>query len=266
MPSLKFSANLSFMFQETSNLLERYALAKEAGFKGVEVAFPYCNTVEEVVQAKKACNAEQVLINGYVDVPKGELGYAALTSPEDEAKFQSSVQKAVTYAKALDCKLIHVMSGAVVSPTPANDAAYDRNITWATRLFEKEGIIGVIEPINRRSVPNYYLSDYPRAVNLIKSIGSPNLKLMLDVFHLQQLHGNLTSNVSSLLKEGLVGHIQIAQVPDRGEPDSEGEVNYKYLLKLLEKEKYNGWIGLEYKPVDGTSKGLKWIKNLGYEL
>lgn len=265
MSSLKFCANLNFMFLECPNLLERYSLAKKAGFQAVEVGFPYSHSVEELVKAKKDANLEQVLINVFVgDVTKGELGFAAIPGQEDS--FQASVFKAVNYAKALDCKLIHVMSGAVKSPSAANLEVYEKNIRWATDVFAKENIIGLIEPINQRSVPNYFLSSYVTAVDIVKRINSPHLKIMLDVFHLQQLHGNLTFNIESLASEGLIGHVQIAQVPLRGEPDSPGEINYDHVFSVLKKIKYGGWVGLEYKPSNSTVHGLAWVERMGFKL
>lgn len=265
MSSLKFCANLNFMFTETPNLLERYSLAKKAGFQAVEVGFPYIHSSEELVKAKEDAGLKQVLINVFVGDPsKGELGFAAI--PGQEAAFQSSVLRAVDYAKALDCKLIHVMSGAVQNPSTSNHEVYEKNLRWAAQVFEKDKIIGLIEPINQRSVPNYYMSSYVAAVDLIKKINSPNLKIMLDVFHLQQLHGNLTSNIESLASAGLIGHVQIAQVPLRGEPNTSGEINFTYLFSVLEKINYNGWVGLEYKPAVTTSEGLKWINEMGLKL
>lgn len=265
MAPFKFCPNLNFMFLESPSILERYSLAKKAGFQAVEVGFPYVHSIEELVKAKEDNGLKQVLINVYVgDVTKGELGFAAIPGQEDA--FQASVLKAVNYAKALDCKLIHVMSGLVKNPTPANQETYEKNIRWATKVFEKEKIVGLIEPINQRSVPDYFMSSYITAVDLVKKVNSPNLKIMLDVFHLQQLHGNLVSNIEGLASEGLIGHVQIAQVPLRGEPNTPGEINYAYLFSILEKIKYDGWVGLEYKPSNGTVNGLTWIEAMGFKL
>lgn len=265
MSSLKFCANLNFMFLESPNLLERFTLAKKAGFNAVEVGFPYTHSIEELVKVKEATGLKQVLINVFVgDVTKGELGFAAIPGQEDA--FQASVLKAVNYAKALDCKLIHVMSGAVAQPSEENHNIYEQNIRWATQVFEKENIVGLIEPINQRTVPNYYMSSYGRAIDLVKKINSPSMRIMLDVFHLQQLQGNLTCNIESLVSAGLVGHVQIAQVPLRGEPDTSGEIDHAYLFSLLSKINYNGWVGLEYKPTNGTVAGLKWVENMGLKL
>lgn len=253
---LKFCANLSFMFQETSSLLERYQLAKDVGFRAVECAFPYVHSVEEVVAAQKKANVEQILINAFVgDVTKGELGFAAI--PGAEEKFIDSVNLAVKYAKALQCSRIHVMSGAVETVNEANVETYEKNIKHAASVFEKENIIGLIEPINPYSVPKYYMNNFHKGLDVVKKVNSPNLKLMLDMFHLQHLHGNLTQNIKEMLP--YVGHIQVAQVPDRHEPNTSGEINYQYIFPLLEQLGYDGWIGLEYKPAGSTEAGLKWL-------
>lgn len=260
---LKFCANLSFMFQETTSLLERYQLAKDVGFRAVECAFPYVHTVEEVVAAQKKANVEQILINAFVgDVTKGELGFASI--PGAEEKFNDSLNLAVKYAKALKCSRVHVMSGAVEKVNEENVKTYEKNIKHAASLFEKENIIGLIEPINPFSVPKYYMNDFQKGLKVVKKVNSPNLKLMLDMFHLQHLHGNLTLNIKELLP--YVGHIQVAQVPDRHEPNTSGEIDYRYIFSLLEQLEYDGWIGLEYRPAGGTKEGLKWVEEFNMKL
>ncbi|XP_044755450.1 putative hydroxypyruvate isomerase [Coccinella septempunctata] len=259
----KFCANLAFLFTE-SNLLERYNLAKNAGFKCVETGFPFGFTREEVVKAKTSSGLEQVLINIYTgDVTKGELGFAAL--PGKEQEFKESIHKTIQYAKDLGVRKIHIMSGRVLEGvSQANDNAYLQNLKYAAGLLEKENIVGLIEPINSYSVPNYYMNSYKKAVEVVETIKSPNLKIMLDIFHLQHIQGNVSNTIKDLMK--YIGHVQIAQVPNRNEPNTDGELNYKYILDLLRKEGYTDWIGLEYKPKSDTLKGLNWIKEMGYSL
>lgn len=261
--SLKFASNLSFMFLENSNIIERYQLAKEAGFKAVESGFPVGYTAQEVAKAKNNANIEQILINVFTgDTSKGELGFAAI--PGQEELFKNSIETTLTYAKALNCKLIHVMSGKVEKPSVANDNVYENNLLYAVQRFKEEGFVGVIEPINNITVPNYYMNSFLKGLNVVKKINSPHLKLQLDIFHMQHCCGNITQNIDNLLP--FVGHIQIAQVPNRHEPDTTGELNYKYILSLLESKGYQGYIGLEYLPQAGTVKGLDWIKKFGYTL
>nr|BAH71636.1 ACYPI006551 [Acyrthosiphon pisum] len=190
--NLKFCANLSFMYQETNCLLERYSLAAKSGFTSVECAFPYSETLEKLVQAKTNANVQQILINA----PRGEaheLGFAAIPSMEDS--FRSSIDLAVSYANALNCSKIHVMAGIVVQPTKVNHEAYEKNLTCAAQIFETKGIMGLIEPINKYSAPGYYLNTYERAIDVLNKINSPNLKLQLDIFHLQQIKGDLTNTL-----------------------------------------------------------------------
>lgn len=255
--NLKFCANLSFMYQETSNLLDRYGLAAKSGFSSVECAFPYADPLERVVRAKTDAGVQQILIN----VPRGEmheLGLAALPGMED--RFRSSIDLSVSYARALNCSKIHVMAGIVDRPTSANRETYEKNLKYAARIFETENITGLIEPINKYSAPGYYLNSYEQAIDILNRINNPSLKLQLDIFHLQQIDGDLTNNIKCLLPR--VGHIQLAQVPNRNEPNTPGEIDYNYIFQLLQELDYSDWIGLEYTPKDDTDKGLSWLRNL----
>ncbi|KAJ8674984.1 hypothetical protein QAD02_010770 [Eretmocerus hayati] len=259
----KFACNLSFMFQEVPVFTDRYQKAKDAGFKAVESGFPLGFSVQQVVEAKKKAGIEQALINVYTgDTLKGELGFAAI--PGKEKEFESSIDLTIEYAKALDCKKIHVMAGRVENPTAANDAAYEKSLRHAATKFASEGIIGVIEPINNITVPNYYMNNFEKAVEILKKIQSPHLKLQVDFFHLQLSRGAITKTFEECFP--YVGHIQIAQVPDRNEPHYVGEIDYRYVFSLLEKHKYNGYIGLEYKPKAGTVDGLVWLQQFGFTL
>lgn len=260
---MKFCANLSFMFTEASSILERYALAKDAGFKAVESGFPFGFTLEQVKEAKERAGIEQVLINLKTgDVTKGELGVTAVPGKENE--FKENFTTTVSYAKALNAKKIHIMAGKLENPTTQHWATYEKNLQYAAEVLRNENIIGVIEPINPYSVPNYFLSDFNKALDIIKRINSPNLKLMLDVFHLQQIMGDITHSITKFMP--YVGHVQIAQVPERNEPDTPGEINYKYVLEQLASKGYTDWIGLEYKPLNNSKEGLVWINNYGYKL
>lgn len=261
--ALKFASNLSFMFTEIPSIIDRYHSAKLAGFKAVECGFPFGFSIEQVATAKKKADVDQVLLNVFTgDVTKGERGFAAI--PGEEENFKESIEKTIKYAKALDCKMIHVMSGNVELPNAANDAVYEKNLLHAIERCQKENIVIVIEPINSYSAPNYYMNNFQKGLNLVKKINSAYLKLQLDIFHLQHCCGNITRNIQDILP--YVGHIQIAQVPDRHEPDTPGEIDYKYVLSLLEKTGYTGYIGLEYRPKSTTLEGLSWIKKYGYTL
>lgn len=245
--------------KETPNLLERYSLAQKSGFQAVECAFPYAFTPEELVKVQVDSGLEQILLN---TDPGTCLGFAALVNHEQ--KFMESLHKSIEYCQAVKCQRLHIMSGKMTENVTASTQVLKDNLKKALPLLEKAGIIGLIEPINPYWVPDYFLNDFDLAADIIKEINHPNLKLMLDVFHLQYLKGNLSNNIPKLLP--ITGHVQIAQVPTRHEPDSEGEKDYKYVLKLLEQEGYQGWIGLEYIPKAGTDQGLSWIQDFGYKL
>ncbi|CAH2054457.1 unnamed protein product, partial [Iphiclides podalirius] len=251
------------MFTEGATILERYSLAKEAGFKAVETGFPFGHTLEQVKRAKESSGVEQVLINLKTgDVSKGELGVTAIPGREND--FREDLKVTIDYAKALGAKKIHIMAGKLENATPRNWETYENNLKYAAVALKQVNLLGVIEPINQHSVPKYFLSDYEKAVDIIKRIDSTHLKLQLDIFHLQHICGDLSYNIKSLMP--YVGHVQIAQVPHRNEPDTPGEINYKYILENLESNGYHDWIGLEYKPIGNSKDGLKWIINFGYTL
>lgn len=264
--SIKFSANITMMFCEVPTLAERYGAAKAAGFKNVESAFPYFEPLESLRDAKEKAGVEQIVINTWPgDLSKGDIGLAAL--PDRQQEFESKLDLAIKTAKALNCKRIHVMAG--MKPDNCNEAemesTYIKNVTMAAKKFQPEGITCLIEPLNSRiTAPRYFLTDVNKAVEIIKKINLPNLKLQFDFFHIQIMEGNLTKTLEKFLP--YVGHIQIAQVPDRGEPDRQGEINFPYVFDLLRKLNYDGFVGLEYKPRGNTLDGLKWIKEYGLEV
>lgn len=261
--SLKFSANLCFMFHDTPSIKEKYKLAKEAGFKAVESNIFPNTTVKDMVEAKKSADVEQILLNVYTgDMSKGDFGFAAI--PGQEENFKKSLDTTIEYAKALNCKQIHILSGVVNKPTSANDDVYVKNLLYAIEKFKKEGIVALIEPICAADVPNYYLNSFETGLKIVKKINSPYLKLLVDIFHLQQICGNLTKNIMELLP--YTGYVQIGQVPDRNEPDTPGEINYEYVLSLLEKVGYNGYVSLEYYPKSTAIEGLSWMQKYGYKL
>lgn len=258
---LKLCANLSFMFTETSNLLERYQLASELGFKAVECAFPYEYPLADVIKAKTESQVQQILINCYPG-DKGQLGFAA--TPGHEIEFRASLDKAIEYAEALGCNMIHIMSGKILPGIVDASMAevYEENLKHAVKVLESKGMVGVIEPISRDAVPNYYMNSFDNALKIVKKFNNKSLRLQVDIFHLQLLKGNLTRNLIELLP--YTGHIQISQVPGRNEPDSIGELNYKYILELLEESNYDGYIGLEYKPKTCSKSSTEWISKWGY--
>lgn len=156
------------------------------------------------------------------------------------------------------------MSGKLENlPTNEHRETFTSNLKYAASQLESENIIGVIEPINHYSVPGYFLNDYKFAIETIKKIGSDNLKLMVDIFHMQMICGNISNNLKDF--SPYIGHVQIAQAPNRNEPFTDGELSYKYILSQLSAIGYDDYVGLEYKPLTSTVEGLKWVKDFGYE-
>lgn len=157
---------------------------------------------------------------------------------------------------------IHLMAGKLTDkPRSEHLKTYISNLKYSAKILEENNIIGLIEPINKYSLPNYFLDSYDVAVEVLKEVNSPNLKLMVDVFHLQHINGNVTNTFKELSE--YIGHVQIAQVPHRHEPDVPGELNFAYVFQAMKDNGYDGWVGCEYKPKNGTETGLKWIEQHG---
>ncbi|XP_055588233.1 putative hydroxypyruvate isomerase [Uranotaenia lowii] len=263
MSPLKFAANLNFLFTESADFVERYRLAKAAGFGGVEGPYPPKNvSVTDLVRVQQETGLEQVLLNiDLGDVPDGQFGCAAF--PEQEANFIKNLERTIECAKALNCKKIHIMAGKLKEPlSDQHDSTYISNLKAAARILEKNNILGVIEPINKYAVPGYYLSSYEKAIGVIREVNSPQLKLMFDIYHAQHIRGDITKGIREFASD--LGHVQLAQVPCRTEPDSPGELDYRYVLPTLASAGYTGWVGCEYKPRAGTEAGLGWLRQFGY--
>ncbi len=258
----KFSANLGFLFTELP-FLERFAEAAQAGFRAVEFPFAYDIQVKEIVAAAKEHKLEVVLINAPAgDWKAGERGLASLDGREHE--FAAGLVTALRYAQALECPRIHVMAGLI---DPAADAAerarrrrnYLRNLRFACEEAQSQGVTITIEPLNPRDIPNYLLTTQAEAHAIREEVGLPNLKVQMDLYHAQIVEGDLAEKIRRYLPH--IGHIQIAGVPGRHEPDI-GEINYSYLFRLLDELKYPGYVGCEYQPEHGTREGLAWFYKL----
>lgn len=256
---LKFAANLSMMFTEVT-MLERFAAAKASGFTGVEFLFPYEFQPDELAGRLHDNGLIQALFNlPPGDWSAGERGIAALPGRENE--FRDSVEVALSYAEALGCKTLHVMAG--VTPEGTTHAQmFDtlvENLMLAADSFAQAGITAVLEPLNSQDVPGYFLSRAADAALVIESVKRDNVRLQFDFYHAQIMGGDLARTYES--HADLVGHIQIAGVPDRHEPDI-GEINYPYIFNLINRLGYKDWIGCEYKPRTTTASGLSWLHSL----
>jgi hydroxypyruvate isomerase len=255
----KFAANLTMMFNEVP-FPQRFAAAAKAGFQGVEFLFPYDHAPHEVAQWLHENGLTSALFNMPPgDWANGERGLAAL--PGREAEFRAGVARALEYAQALGTKRLHAMAGLV--PAGAARARHREvfidNLRYAARELARYGITLLIEPINPRDMPGYFLSSQAEAHAIRAAVGEPNLQVQLDFYHAQIVEGDLATGLRKYF--GGVGHVQVASVPDRHEPD-EGEVNYPWLFRLLDEMGYDGWVGCEYRPRGRTEDGLGWMAAL----
>jgi 2-dehydrotetronate isomerase len=267
----RFAANLSMLYPELP-FMARFEAAANDGFEAVEYLFPYAFPAHELAAALRANSLQQVLFNappGGADRvtcaqawDAGERGLACL--PGREADFQFGVQLALDYAQALACPHIHVMAGLVpANADPAQlRATYVNNLRWAAGLAAQQGVEVLIEPINPRDMPRYFLNRQDHAHEIVLEVGVPHLKVQMDLYHCQIVEGDLSRKLRQYLPTGRVAHLQVAGVPDRHEPD-QGEVNYPYLFALLDELGYTGWVGCEYRPrrgtvAGGTTQGLGW--------
>ncbi|MTH64144.1 2-oxo-tetronate isomerase [Paracoccus shanxieyensis] len=251
----RFAANLSMMFTEYA-FLDRFKAAADAGFRAVEYLFPYDHPAFEVADRLHAAGLEQALFN----MPPGnwaagERGLAALPGRQDE--FRANVAVALDYARALGCPRLHAMAGITAGLDRATaEATYIDNIRFAADLLADAGITVLLEPINSRNMPGYFIAHQHQALDLIDRIDRPNVLVQLDLYHAQIMDGDLTTLIHAM--QGRFGHVQIASVPDRHEPD-EGELNYPHLYAVLDRLGYDGWIGCEYNPRGQTTAGLGWF-------
>lgn len=273
----KFAANLSMMYPELP-FLDRFEAAAKDGFRAVEYLFPYAFAKQELAARLRAHGLQQVLFNA----PPGGTDAAAIDAawagggrgtaclPGREAEFRSGVALALDYAQALDCPRIHLMAGLLPagSTRDALRATYLANLRWAAAEAAQHGREVLIEPINTRDIPGFFLNRQDQAHAVVAEVGAPNLKVQMDLYHCQIVEGDLAMKLRQYLPTGAVGHLQIAGVPERHEPDI-GELNYPYLFAVIDEVAgacgWDGWLGCEYKPrlggqPGGTSAGLGWHK------
>lgn len=259
----RFAANLSMMYTE-HGFPDRFAAASADGFDAVEYLFPYAHDAGELRQRLDGNGLRQVLFNAPPGTwDSGERGTAAL--PGREAETRSGIDRALEYAAALGCPRVHVMAGLVrPDATPAELAAhrgtYLSNLAWAAERAAPAGVDILIEPINGRDMPGYFLNRQADAHAVVRDVAATNLKVQLDLYHCQIVEGDLTATLRRDLPTGRVGHLQIAGVPDRHEPDG-GELNVRHLFGVVDDLGFDGWIGCEYVPRAGTSEGLGWLND-----
>jgi hydroxypyruvate isomerase len=244
------------------DFLDRFQAAADDGFTAVECTFPYAWEASAVQARLQAAGLQHVLLNAPPgDAKADERGLACL--PHRREAFRASIEQALDYAMALACPRIHVMAG--ICPPGAERArlreTYLANLSWAAGIARDAGRDIMIEPINPRDMPGYFLNRQEDAHEIVAEAGATNLKVQMDLYHCQIVEGDLETRLRRYLPTGNVGHIQIAGVPARQEPDR-GELNYAYLFSVIEALGYEGWIGCEYRPAGGTREGLEWLRAL----
>lgn len=253
----KFSANLTMLFTEV-DFMDRFEMAFQSGFKGVEYLFPYGWKKEQLAEKLEKYRLKQVLHN----LPAGnwgagERGIACL--PGREGEFQEGVGLAIEYAKALKCTHLNCLVGKTPQGIPPEKVRQTlvSNLRFAAAALEKEGIRLLIEPLNDQDIPGFYLVHTRDALQLMEEANHSNFWLQYDIYHMQIMEGNLTKTILNNLSR--IAHIQLADNPGRHEPGT-GEINFTNLFRSIDEAGYEGWIGCEYAPVGKTEDGLQWIK------
>ncbi|MGH8697399.1 MAG: hydroxypyruvate isomerase [Burkholderiales bacterium] len=253
----RFAANISFLFTEV-DFLQRFQAARQAGFGAVEFHFPYPYEHAALAAAVKEAGVEVVLFNlPPGDWEKGERGIAC--HPDRSAEFRDGVAKAIAYARTLKCPRVNCLAG--LAPKDADPerlrATFVENLRYAAAAFANEGVTLVMEPINPRTIPGFYLNTTRQSLDIMRAVGAANLRIQYDIFHMQIVEGDLAKTIETNLAN--IGHIQFADVPDRHEPGT-GEVNFDFLFDWIDRVGYAGWIGAEYVPAKGTVASLGWLK------
>jgi len=263
----RFAANLSMLYPEHA-FLDRFAAAAADGFEAVEFLFPYAYEPAQLAARLRDHGLQQVLFNAPPgDWERGEKGLAAL--PGRESEFRRSIDTALRYAQVLRCPRVHVMAGLAPAGVERAKllATYQANLAWAAQQAASAGVNCLIEPINPRDMPGYVLNRQDDAHRIVQQVGAPNLQVQMDLYHCQIVEGDVATKIRHYLPSGRVGHLQIAGVPERHEPDV-GELNYAYLFGVIDEVaaacSWSGWLGCEYRPRrgavnGGTTAGLGWL-------
>lgn len=253
----KFSANLSFLYADKP-FLDRFAAAAADGFAAVEYVGPYAFPADDIRAQLDRYGLRQALFNlpaGNWDA--GERGIGCL--PDRVEEFREGVDKALAYARALDCPKLNCLAG--IAPVYSDPELLERtlveNLVYAARLCAEAGVRLLLEPINLRDIPGFFVSTTDHAESILDDVGSDNLFLQYDFYHTQVMQGDLIATFERLANR--IAHVQVADNPGRHEPGT-GEINYANVFRALDAAGYDGFVGCEYKPLAGTSEGLGWMK------
>jgi hydroxypyruvate isomerase len=254
----RFSANLGFLFSDRSEI-ERITAAASCGFEAVEMHWPYHVPAHDMHEALTARNLTMLGLNMPVgNAAAGDFGLAAV--PDREGDFQHALDQALSYGSTIQASAVHCLAG-IASPDDLATAerTFIANLQWAADRASQAGMTILIEPMNHRDRPGYFLHHVEQAAAIIEQAGRRNIKIMFDCYHVQITQGDLITRLRTHLN--LIGHVQIAAVPSRAEPD-EGEVSYREIFRTLDSLGYQGWVGAEYKPRGRTEDGLGWLSDL----
>lgn len=255
----KFSANVGLLWRDLP-LLQRIEAAARAGFRAVEMHWPYDTPARDV---RALCGELGIKLLGINtapgDVSKGDLGLGAV--PGREREFRDAMLQSIEYCTASGASAIHVMAGIV----PVEQRARARevfldNLRAGAAEAARHGLTLFLEPINPRNAPGYFYSRIDEAASIIRELELPNLKLQFDVFHVAIAEGDVLTKLAAHMP--MIGNVQIAAVPSRAEPD-EGEIHYPAIFAALDQLGYQGWVGCEYLPRGTVEEGLKWMERLG---
>jgi 2-dehydrotetronate isomerase len=253
------SANLGFLWKELP-LLEAIEAAANAGFGAIELHFPYATPALEVKTACARHNLRLISINTDISSgPDAHFGLGAV--PGREKEFRQLAEQGFAYAEAAGAPFVHIMAGLVASHNLAEaQAVFVENLDWASKRARQFGLTLLLEPLNNKDVPGYFYAKFAQATRIIDLVGADNIKLTFDAYHVGMMEGEIITPLENCFE--YIGHIQIASVPGRAEPDG-GNMDFSQVFTALESLGYNGWIGCEYTPRTSVEAGLGWVEKLG---
>ena len=247
MPAL--AASVSWMFQEAP-LLDRFALAAAAGFRAVEIQAPYTEPADRLAERLRDAGLQAVLINTPV---------ALAAVPGEQRAFRTGIATALEYATALGCGQLHCLAGR--TDDPAAESTFVDNVRWAADAAAAHDVRIMLEPLNTVDNPGYFLTGSAQARRIIDRVARENVRMQYDCYHMQIMEGRLADTIAAQFD--VIGHFQISGVPGRHEPDADQEINYPFILSLIDELGFDGWVGCEYRPRDGTLAGLDWAQPYG---
>ena len=254
---MRFCPNLSLLFKEV-DFVDRFERAAEAGFAAVEFWWPSGEDLGRVEAAAKDAGLQVALFNFDAgDMPEGDRGL--LSDPKRQQEFKDNVPVALELARSLGCSRLNALVGLELEgvDTAEQLEVARENVGWAADQAAEHDIDVLIEAVNTFENGPYLLATTNAAADFVEGVGRDNVKLQYDAYHMQRMEGNVVATLRDRI--GSIGHIQVADSPDRGEPGS-GELNYRYIFAALEELPYDGWVGLEYNPTtETTQESLAWL-------